>query len=141
MKRLTDTRRSIEVQKPVEYHPVYEPRTRISFTITPTTIALALVSLMLLMAYAGAEVGWLMGNGVIWLVGATVLFLMWRDGKGVLSSTLAGVCAVLLIFATNMGDNIMSNSVYFGQALQKISKIGFVILPIWLIFSVFRRRS
>jgi hypothetical protein len=112
-----------------------------SIIVSRFTIIMALIGGMIMMGYAGAEVGFLVGGAILFGVSYAIFEVMLRAGHSILTSALAGALNLTFLFASGMANNIIGTSIRTGESLQKISHAGLLILAIYMIVNLFRRKE
>jgi hypothetical protein len=112
-----------------------------SIIVSRFTIIMALIGGMIMMGYAGAEVGFLVGGAILFGVSYAIFEVMLRAGHSILTSAISGVAALLFLFAADLDENIMGNTIRAFESLQKISHAGLVVLVLIFLARLFKRKE
>jgi hypothetical protein len=116
------------------------PSTRTRIIVSRYVLVMSLIGGLILFGYAGAEIGFLIGGLALVLIGYAVFEMFLRMGQSNLTSTLAGALALTFMFATDLSQNVIGNSIRVGESLQKIAHAGALFLLILFLSSLFMRR-
>jgi hypothetical protein len=142
MKKLTTTKsREIKVIDVTPQPIVAQESKRWSFVISRFTFILALIGSLIMVGYAGAEIGFLVGGLLMVSVGYAVFEAVLRAGRDPLTAAISGVAALLFLFAADLDENIMGNTIRAFESLQKISHAGLVVLVLIFLARLFKRKE
>ena len=127
--RAIDVRDSIEIPDPlVHEHVTHVPgKNPMTVRLTSGAVIALLIGALFMMAYAGADIGYLAGGFMIMSISYAIFHFMFKK-YDFLTSALAGCFAMTFMFATNIAENIMGTSIQIGISLQRISTGGLWLL-------------